>query len=286
MAMNKANLQVILSVILLAATSVFSTIGAQVKDNGLKPQWMHRLPVPTNGTYLFRTFRLDGNNASAAIKSLPEVASLYMERQYSISGATVETFEMQNQYMDGNRKSYQLHTVKDTVLTETDNVKIRIAVVDEYVARDGVWFLCTLPDPAAREVRYDDMEITTRYGGHGLWRSAIVPGWGQMYKGSYVKGGLVLGGCVAFAGGIIFTENQRQAYISNISKTHDAAAKQVYANRANNFGIARNVCIGGIAALYIYNIIDAIAAPGGKRIIVTPAASADGSVGISGFVNF
>ena len=286
MATNKANLQVILSVILLAATSVFSAIDAQVKDNGLKPQWMHRLPVPTNGTYHFRAFRIDGNNASAAIKSLPEVASLYMERQFSISGATVETFEMQDRYMDGKRQSLQLHSIRDTVFTKTGNVKVRIAVVDEYVARDGIWFLCTLPDPAARTAIYDDLEITTRYGGHGLWRSAIVPGWGQMYKGSYVKGGLVLGGCVALAGGIIFSESQRQAYISNISKTHDAAAKQIYANRANNFGIARNVCIGALAALYIYNIIDAIAAPGGKRIIVTPAASADGSVGISGFVNF
>ena len=32
----------------------------------------------------------------------------------------------------------------------------------------------------------------------------------------------------------------------------------------------RNFCIGAAAALYVYNLIDAIAAKGAKRVIVKP----------------
>lgn len=122
------------------------------------------------------------------------------------------------------------------------------------------------------------LQIKSSYGGRGLWRSMIVPGWGQFYKGSNLKGGLILGGTVAFAGAIIATEGVRQSYQQKIGQTYDVSSITYYSDLSNTMQTARNVCIGGAVALYVYNLIDAIVAPGAKyvkvkRVKMSPYAS-------------
>lgn len=66
-----------------------------------------------------------------------------------------------------------------------------------------------------------------------------------------------------------------------------------YNTKADNCENARNICIGAAAALYVYNLIDAIVAPGARRVIVKrnripviqPVASRDMS-GVSLSWNF
>lgn len=118
------------------------------------------------------------------------------------------------------------------------------------------------------------------------WALSLVPGAAQMYKGSYVKGGIIMGGSVALVGGIIAFENMRADNMSKISQTHSADIKKTYNNNANNAALGRNICIGGLAALYVYNIVDAFVAPGARRIIVTPSATADGQYGLSASLSF
>ena len=144
----------------------------------------------------------------------------------------------------------------------------------------------------------DDFGTTELYGARGLWRSAIVPGWGQLYKGQTVKGSLILGGCAALAGGIAVTEVLRQDCIRQISQTHEAYQKQAYAVRVNNYATARNVCIGAAAALYVYGLIDSIVSPGARRITVmdrvaggrrwsaVPAVLPEGAAGIAAVMKF
>ena len=43
---------------------------------------------------------------------------------------------------------------------------------------------------------------------------------------------------------------------------------KTYNTKADNCENIRNICIGGAAALYVYNLIDAIAANGAKRVII------------------
>lgn len=237
-------------------------------DMGQMPQWMKKLPEPSNGSYHFQIFRAEGPNIYPAMKQLPDIAAYYMERQYDISGVTVETFELRNEYYNGKNNNFQLQKIKDTVYTKAGKVNIRLAIVDVYVSEDGVYFLCTVPDPNSTRVVYDDYELTTQYGIKGLWRSAVIPGWGQLYKGSSLKGGFILGGTAALAGGIIATETIRSDYVRRINETHDVEYKRLYAKRVDQFSTARNICIGAIGALYVYNIIDAIVAPGARRIVV------------------
>ncbi len=128
---------------------------------------------------------------------------------------------------------------------------------------------------------------TTSYSNEPMtWGLSLIPGAAQMHKGSYVKGGIIMAGSVALAGGIIAFENMRSEYMSKITQTHSSDIKKAYNNKANNCETARNICIGGFAALYIYNVVDAFIAPGARRIIVTPTATTEGQYGISASYNF
>ena len=128
---------------------------------------------------------------------------------------------------------------------------------------------------------------TTNYTDEPLtWGLSLIPGAAQMHKGSFVKGSIIMGGSIALAGGIIASENMRSEYMSKITRTHDAGTKKDYKNEANNCETARNLCIGGLAALFIYNIVDAFVAPGARRIIVTPAVAVNGQPGLTASYTF
>ncbi len=252
----------------------------------LKPMWLKSTPCPANGTYEFKVLPIQGGNLKSARKQIPDAIAYYMERTYDISGVTVETFELSSQDINGKTQSHQVEKICDTTYTESEALKIRLSIIDEYKAKDCYWFLCTVSKPYVHDVIYDKIEVSTKYGAAGLWRSAIVPVWGQMHKGSYLKGGLIMGGIVAGAAGIAAAETQRGAYISKIGQTHDSKAKKFYANKADNLATVRNVCIGKAAAVYLYGLIDAIVAPGAKRVIVTPAVYENSGYGLSANIAF
>lgn len=146
-------------------------------------------------------------------------------------------------------------------------------VVDEYWQRNrqgeyGCFVLYSIANLANSQLPEDYVNVSACYGFDALWRSAIVPGWGQFHKGANLKGGLILGGCAALIAGIIFTENQHSDYVRKIVQTHSVNLKRDYATKRDHFATGRNICIGACAALYIYNLVDAIAAPGARRVVV------------------
>ena len=128
---------------------------------------------------------------------------------------------------------------------------------------------------------FDEVTFSRKYGARGLVRS-IIPGCGQIYKGSVVKGVCILGGEAALAGGAVAFENMRKNYSKKMHRTQNADHIRSYADKADNCRTFRDVCIGSAAALYLYNLIDALVANGKKRTIVkkshlsfTPVASPD-----------
>lgn len=137
-----------------------------------------------------------------------------------------------------------------------------------------------------------DIRVTSSYGVSALARS-IVPGWAQIYKGSPTKGYCIMGATVAGVAGVVVCENLRSSYIRKISEQPKNAL--YYSQQADNWENGRNIAIGATAAIYVYNIIDAIAAKGAKRVIVknrntsysaVPTVMSNGSAGLMVSVNF
>lgn len=69
-------------------------------------------------------------------------------------------------------------------------------------------------------------------------------------------------------GGIVATECMRSSYDSKIKSTHDAGKIRSYADKRDNCANVRNGFIAGAAVLYVWNVIDGIAAKGKKKGIV------------------
>ncbi|MDR0421397.1 MAG: hypothetical protein LBH72_00090 [Proteiniphilum sp.] len=103
-------------------------------------------------------------------------------------------------------------------------------------------------------------------GKYNFSSSVFVPGMAQIYKGSKVKGFLFIAGEVALIGGVVACEGLRSSYESKINTTHDAASKRDHISNADNMQNLRNGFIAGAAAIYVWNVIDGIAAKGSPHI--------------------
>lgn len=279
----------ILLVLLLGVPGI--TLYAQ-NHRDLKPQWMRRLPQAYNDTYMFQT-------VNSSNRSLEEARKLNVSNLLSESGLKTGVVVVSTTKSDESvSQVWQNGLLTETATNSTNTINearsgemtVYAALVDEYWTRNeqGEYELCRLyaKSELGKMPLYDNWEVTTQYYNcSGLWRSAIVPGWGQMYKGSYLKGGLVMGGFVGCIAGVVFTESQRGVYLAKVGKTHDVNAKKSYINSASNLATGRNVCIGAAAAVYVYGMIDAIVAPGARRVVVVPSAD-NRSVGVSASVRF
>ena len=114
----------------------------------------------------------------------------------------------------------------------------------------------------------------------------------QIKKGSVGKGIGFIASEVALVGGVVVTECLRLNYAKKINMTHNASLKNYYAQNANICQITRNVCIGGVAAVYVWNVIDGMVAKGKTQILLgtaelrlAPYADYESS-GVAAVVNF
>ena len=144
---------------------------------------------------------------------------------------------------------------------------VKARIIEEYVIHTTNGYTVYLLVQTAKNptYTYEEVTISDKYG---FSARAFIPGMAQIYKGSTGKGLCIIAAAAAAIAGIIFTENERASYESKMHSQPEFIKQ--YKNKRDNFETARNCCIGAAAAIYIYNLIDAIVARGDKRIIVKP----------------
>lgn len=238
---------------------------AQGRSDRLKPQWLRQVPASASADTRFVVAQTyNGPGVSYADEMGGLVVGLPSDWRVSTSTAVVQVSER----TIGDRRSAGVMRQTGTIETKADGlpVSIRCARVDSYEKGNSRWALYQVAKGS--DAVFADCVHTDRYGAAGGFLS-IIPGCGQFYKGDPLKGTLFLGGCAAGGLGIVFTEMQRQAYRSQIGQTLDVNVIRQLDAKCRNLGIARNVCIGATAAVYLWNIIDGAVAPGAKRIVFT-----------------
>lgn len=253
---------------------MFCTVAsASDKSDKIKPRWVSTsIPESKSNTYIFeRAYAEGGTLDEARLKALQNL-SMRLEKEHN------------------------LHLNSNDL-----NSKEVCRTVDEYwVRKDGVvkiYVLYTIPKymlpgyTGKLGNSYDDeIKVTTNYGARGFL--SIVPGVGQMYKGSTGKGVFFLSVEIASAVGIVLCENNRATYVNK--SIEQPKFKKEYIERANNWETGRNIAIGVAGAVYVWNLIDAFVAKGGKRIVVkknsanlsvSPVATSNGA-GVGVKLNF
>lgn len=172
--------------------------------------------------------------------------------------------------------------------TGDDNIVVSARVLDKYVETLDyggyrVYLLVqTLKHP---QYNYDKVTVTDNYP---FSARAFVPGMEQLYKGQKTKGVLFIAGELACVGGIVAAEAMRSNYVNMIPSTHNAQQRAAYTDNANMWQNVRNGCIAAAAAVYVWNVIDALTTKGARRVetmAFAPFATPDGA-GLALNINF
>lgn len=294
-------------VCLLAILAVIAgslDVSAQTRSENIRPRWINNPPEPTNSSFRYETVTARASSLDAAReKCLAELIAGAGFRNGMVTVSNNNSTEELHQVWNNGRltETYETNS-RTSTSAKGSETKLYVDNVAEYWERDkaGEYYVTRLfaKSELDRPPLFDNVELTSRYGARGLWRSMIIPGWGQFYKGSTVKGALILGGTAVLVGGIIFTENERASYVKKLRSTHNQSMIKSYRTKRDNYTTARNVCIGAAAALYVYNIIDAIVAPGATRAVVRnygrdggvysfmPSVTAEGAPGVTAVITF
>lgn len=246
------------------------------KSTKMRPKWIGNTPKTANLPFYFVEVHSDASSTlQGARASVMQELTANVERTDKVTVKEVFEDNSTQQYNNGQTTLQSADKYQLNLQVEGSARPISSRRIDEfwtYKQRGGSpavdYRAVYAVERSGEHADFSTISTTTSYAAHGLWRSAIVPGWGQLYKGSYLKGGLVMGGSIVLIGGIIYTSSMRTDYANKIVKTHIAANKRTYATKRDNFTMGRNICIGGLAALYVYNLVDAIVAPGARRILV------------------
>jgi hypothetical protein len=249
---------------------------AQSGHSGKMP-WMDGAFPPRNNAFDYRVSRGEGRSLGEARRDAFHALLIDLGNMAGVTVNSRTLTEIKRNLNYRNRDTDYSEEERSTTAyrIEREGFNASFLKVSEYYEYETtpagriyrVWELYEVS--ARRNFTPYIPEYTDRYGARAAWRSALLPGWGQMHKGSMTKGLLILGGEVALAGGIVATDNLRASYRQKINQTHNAAHIKAYAGKADTMTNIRNLCITAAAALYIYNVVDAIVAPGNKYL-VTP----------------
>ena len=261
------------TLLLILMCLVESIAFSQTRSASIKPRWMHQLPTPTNSTFRYEMLSAEAPTLDAARQNSLNrlVQGCGLRNGVVVVSGTSSQRKLNQHWVNGRlTETYDVSTNTSTDV-QAQAQKLYVEQVAEYwERRNGNYMLTTVyaKSELGKAPLFDSVAVTSQYGARGLWRSMIIPGWGQIYKGSTIKGCVILGGTAVIAGAIVFAENQRSDYSRKIKGTHDIKIRKSYKTKRDHWATTRNVLIGAEAALYVYNIIDALIAPGAQRLVV------------------
>lgn len=245
------------------------------RSDKLQPRWVKHPPVSQTIGMSYHVVIVSSPSPNLeSITNLalePLIKQLPSEWEVSVDRENIWTTntERENESITSNKRT---DIINHRVYSHGAPVQLQCRLVDAYwEKKDPKLYTCYLlyqvADPKSPS-EFENVALKTSYGAHGLY-SVLVPGASQFYKGSYVKGGCILGGSALLAGGIIWTHSSMNSYYNLENSTHNSQSKQIYHTKAQNYMIGRNVLIGALGALYVYNVIDAFVAPGARRVVRT-----------------
>lgn len=239
----------------------------------LRPSWAYATPVPPAGANYFLSWGVgegyDEQSATNAAwadalqKSLHELGVVGITQQ-DINAVATQGI---NAVVKFNRMKRRVVSATEPIVLGGNRMKIYILIqVQRNV--NGADDFYSLNTSNFRDKDFDkrlkeyNASITGRYPFSGR---VFVPGWAQLHKGSKGKGIFFILAEAACVGGIVATESMRASYESKYDSTNEVDKKRSYANKADNCANLRNGFIAGAAAVYLWNVIDGIAARGKRK---------------------
>lgn len=253
-----------------------------------KPEWVRKgedglNKNRSNQSYYFKIIETTGGSLEGLRSNRIVGLSEFIGQRNHISGTVKSEIEenISNDSLN-SKESFQLSFTND-IATSTFFAK----VIDDYWElhydngeQKYVYYVLFAVSSSTTPPVFDNFTTTTSYGNSALIRS-LIPGYGQIYKGNTSKGITFLALEASAIASIIVSESNRSVYI-NKSIEQPKHTKE-YINRANKWNTARNISIGVAGAVYVWNLVDALASKGARRVIIQKG---DSRFSIQPSVNF
>lgn len=262
----------------------FSSAQKNASDK-IKPQWIGDMPVsPTSDISFISTTIYSTDLQSSPGLSLNELTR-NIPRTWNVKTSDNVSRVSVTERADGKIVANdRVQTYSLDVEANGRPVEIRCKQEDTYWEQEQIggnlqykyYTLFQIVKPES-SMSFIDTHTTTSYGLQGLWRS-IIPGCGQFYKGSTMKGVCFLGCTAALIGGTAFCNSKVKNY-QKLSVQYDSTSdRQFYSKRISDYTTYRNVCLCTGIAAYIWNLADAALAPGARRIVISPTTDGISSI--------
>lgn len=240
---------------------------------GVRPEWLTK-GVETlnakrsNTTYRFVSVRASGADLKALQTERVNTLSAFLGQTYKIQGT--ESSKIVSAKADGQEELVETYEME--YKTDVSSEKFYARLVDEYweyQSSSGLYeyyALFAVSEQGQTPV-FDEFSVTSPNGAAPALMS-IIPGIGQFYKGQKVKGLILFGAEAACVIGALYCENQRSDNVKKMA-TYPRQVKE-YSDKANDWKTRRNIMWGVAGAVWVYNMIDAIAVKGTPKVIIKP----------------
>lgn len=231
------------------------TASAQYRTYSPRPVWLEESFKDGQYSYVEVVAGVGYDEGSAREKALQMIA---VRRNLS-TGARAQV------RLDGDK----------VVVSGADEITVKARVLDEYTEHlsPGQWRVSLLVQTAKHpEYPFENVSVTDRYPASAR---VLIPGMAQIHKGSIEKGIAFIGAEIVLVGGAVFAEVTRASNKNLIATTNSTDTQLAYLSRVNTWTTVRNVCVAGAAAVYVWNLVDGLAARGKSHISVGDFASLD-----------
>jgi hypothetical protein len=255
----------------LVAPALFAQSGASHPD---KLPWVDGVFPAKKGAFEYRVARGEGATLSDARNDAFNglLADLGNKAGVTVNSQTLAEIKSSLNYNAGVENYQESSTNVTTHKIDREGFKASFTKVSEYYeysrGRYLLWELYEVSSGAAFTAVIP--EYTTHYGGTALWRSMILPGWGQFHKKKVGKGVTFLTTEAAVISGLVFCEIKRSDNWRKSSETTNINIAKEYRNRADSWELRRNIFVGVAAGVYLWNVLDAALAKGKLKYAWVP----------------
>lgn len=256
---------------------VFLLVGYNVCYAEMKPHWVGNTPKEGNNTYKFVEIISQGSSLESARS---EALNLLAENEQLKNGVRVnrvwkDVTDIDTEWGENEPMKENIHQHTHINLTiDGEQYNLLANKIDEYIDnKDGIVLLHTLFQVATcKNPIFDSVYISDKYGAAPVVLS-LIPGAGQFYKGDILKGSCILGSEIVGVVSILFCENQRATYAKKVLEQPRFAKE--YNTKSNNWAIGRNICVGAVVAMYVYNLLDAALSGGARKVVFGQSSKLD-----------
>ncbi len=260
---------------------------AQGRSSSYRPAWINGdMPKQTNNTYWFKQMYGEGKTLLQARQNatIALLEDLMKAKGFIISGNELEKILSIN----SNEKYNEMIIRNYSYDIEYKQNQMSFQIADEYWEFTNGNYICYILYEVANNpefVKFEPILYTTNYGKEALYRSLLIPGWGQMHKKQIVKGLIILNIEIACITGLVISQNQYKSYRNKTSIEYNTELRNIYQNKSINWGNVRNGFIIGTSVIYLYNIIDVVVSKGAKKYLnknlsISPFITTNNSLGL------